>query len=113
MTAPNPKRPQAAVKAVETRFGRILRVVRETGRSAPALFRVGMSAVAKADLRRVKRARKRVDQARAGLREAIVAAKRSGETIRDIALEAGLSSTRVHELLRQGAAGRSPDQPPP
>jgi len=57
--------------------------------------------VAQSDLRNVAKAAKRLEQARQALGRAIVAAQNSGETIRDIAPYAGLSTSRVHELLRQ------------
>jgi DNA-directed RNA polymerase specialized sigma24 family protein len=57
--------------------------------------------VAQNDLRRVQRVRARLEKARVELRDAILQAQRSGESIRDIAAAAGLSPTRVHELLRE------------
>ena len=57
--------------------------------------------MAQSDLRNVAKAAKRLEQARQSLGRAIVAAQESGETIRDIAPYAGLSTSRVHELLRQ------------
>jgi predicted HTH domain antitoxin len=57
--------------------------------------------VAQKDLRNVAKAAKRVDEARAGLARAILAAQESGEVLTDIAPYAGLSRSRVHELLRE------------
>jgi len=66
--------------------------------------------MAKRDLRRVERAAKRLKDARLELAAAILAASRSGESIRDIAPHAGVSSTRVHDLLRE-AQQHEGDQP--
>ena len=57
--------------------------------------------VAQSDLRRVQRVRARLEKARAELRDAILQAQRSGESIRDIAAAAEMSPTRVHELLQE------------
>jgi DNA-directed RNA polymerase specialized sigma24 family protein len=57
--------------------------------------------VAQRDLKRVKRVADRLEAMRGELRDAILAASRSGESIRDIARFAGLSPSRVHELLRE------------
>jgi hypothetical protein len=57
--------------------------------------------VAQRDLKRVRDAAARLEQARAGLGRAIVQAQDSGETFRDIAPYAGLSISRVHELARE------------
>ena len=59
--------------------------------------------MAQKDLRNVAKAARRLEQSRAGLRRAIQVAQASGETIRDIAPYAGLSTTRIHELLREAA----------
>jgi DNA-directed RNA polymerase specialized sigma24 family protein len=64
--------------------------------------------VAQKHLRDVAKAARQVEQARAGLRRAIMAAQESGETIRDIAPFAGLSITRVHELLREAKREEKP-----
>jgi hypothetical protein len=57
--------------------------------------------LAQKDLKKVAAAAAKVERSRAVLRDAIYAASRSGESVRDIAPYAGLSSTRVHELLRE------------
>jgi len=57
--------------------------------------------VAQRDLKNVAKAAKRLEQARAGLARAVLAAQESGEVIRDIAPYAGLSTSRVHELIRE------------
>lgn len=61
--------------------------------------------MAQSHLRAVKRAADQMDRAREKLRAAIVAAHESGESIRDIAPHAGLSPSRVHELLREQPKG--------
>lgn len=43
----------------------------------------------------------RLERARAELRDAIWAAKKSGESVRDIAPWAGLKPTRVQELIQE------------
>jgi len=57
--------------------------------------------MAQRDLRRVRAAARQVEAADGRLRAAIVAAHRSGESIRDIAPYAGLSPTRIHQILRE------------
>jgi hypothetical protein len=57
--------------------------------------------MARADLRRVERAASKVEEARRDLREAILAARASGETFRDIADAAGLSHQRVHQITQE------------
>jgi hypothetical protein len=64
-------------------------------------MRVGNSGMAQRDLRRVRSVAKRLEKVRAELRDAILIAKRSGETVRDIAPYAGLSPSRVQELVRE------------
>lgn len=59
--------------------------------------------MAQRHLKAVERAARRVDQARAALGDAILAAQRSGESLTDIAPHAGLSRSRVHELAREAA----------
>lgn len=56
------------------------------------------AAMAQADLRRVRRAARRAADSEAELRDAIVAARASGETYRDIAEAAGLSHQRIWQL---------------
>jgi len=60
--------------------------------------------MAQRDLKRVRAARRRLEGAEKALRDAVVAAHRSGESIRDIAPYAELSPTRIHQILRE--AGR-------
>jgi hypothetical protein len=60
-----------------------------------------MGGMAQKDLRRVQRLAGKVQQARAELRDAILAAHRSGESVRDIAPFAGMSPSRVFELLKE------------
>jgi hypothetical protein len=57
--------------------------------------------VAQRDLRRIRAAAKRVERSRVLLREAILAANKSGESVRDMAPYAGLSPARVHGLLKE------------
>jgi transposase len=57
--------------------------------------------MAQRDLRRVRRRAETVERARLELRDAIVVAHRSGESFRDIAPFAGMSHSRVYELLRE------------
>lgn len=59
-----------------------------------------MSEMAQADLRRVARAAHNVENARAELIAAIVAAAHSGETYRDIADAAGFSHQRVWQIVK-------------
>lgn len=54
--------------------------------------------MAQADLRRVRRAARRVEDSEAELKDAIIAARESGETYRDIAEAAGLSHQRIWQL---------------
>jgi hypothetical protein len=57
--------------------------------------------MAKSDLRRVQRAMSRCKDADQELRDAIIDAKASGETYRDIAEAAGLSHQRVWQIVNQ------------
>jgi hypothetical protein len=57
--------------------------------------------MAQADLRRVERAAARVARAEGELEEAILAARASGETLRDIAVRAGMSHQRVFQIVRR------------
>jgi hypothetical protein len=79
-------------------------------RNVRTVFRTGLlstvrvdrvARLAQKDLRRVRAAARRLEQARAALRDAIHAANKSGETVRDIAPHAGLKPTRVQELLHE------------
>ena len=58
--------------------------------------------MAQADLRRVTRASSKLTKARDELWEAIKAARDSGETYRGIAEAAGMSHTRVMQIVREG-----------
>ena len=60
-----------------------------------------MPRVAQRDLRRVTRAAQAADRARSELVAAIVQARAAGETFRDIGSAAGLSHTRVQQLIRE------------
>lgn len=55
--------------------------------------------MAQRDLRKVQRCAVRLERERRELRDAILAAHESGESVRDIAPYAGVSPSRVHELL--------------
>ena len=57
--------------------------------------------VAQSDLRRIERRRNEIEEARAGLFVAILRARASGETLRDIANAAGISHQRVHQIIKQ------------
>jgi DNA-directed RNA polymerase specialized sigma24 family protein len=57
--------------------------------------------MAQRDLRRVKKVADQIEQAREALARAVLAAQESGETLRDIAPYAGLSTSRVHEMIRE------------
>jgi transcriptional regulator with XRE-family HTH domain len=63
--------------------------------------------MAQADLRRVARAARKRERAEAELYEAIVAARASGETYRDIAKAAGLSHQGVWKIMQ----ARQPPSP--
>ena len=67
--------------------------------------------MAQRDLRRIQRLAARLEQARVELRDAILAAHDSGESIRDIAPYAGMSPSRVHELLAEARQAASEDPP--
>lgn len=68
--------------------------------------------MAQRDLRRVQRLAGRLEDARVALREAILAAHDSGESIRDIAPYAGMSPSRVHELLVEAREAAADDDEP-
>ena len=63
-----------------------------------------MAGMAQRDLRRVASRARRLEQARVELRDAIKRAHESGESVRDIAPHAGLSPSRVFELLKEAEA---------
>ena len=62
-----------------------------------------MPGMAQKDLRRVRSEAAKVKAAEQRLRASIVAAQASGESIRDIAPFAGLSPSRIHQILREAA----------
>lgn len=55
--------------------------------------------VAERDLKRVQRAARKVDEARDELREAMLLARDSGETLEAIGRAAGLSRQRVAQIM--------------
>lgn len=57
--------------------------------------------VAKSDLRRVVRCADRLERDRIELLAAIIQARDSGESLRDIAEAAGLSHQRIHQLIHE------------
>jgi hypothetical protein len=54
-----------------------------------------------ADLRRIERAKQRLDDAREEMFVSLLIARESGESLRDIAKAAGMSHQRVHQILRE------------
>jgi phosphoribosylcarboxyaminoimidazole (NCAIR) mutase len=68
--------------------------------------------MAQRDLRRVQRAAERMEQARGELRDAILAAHRTGESYRDIAQYAGLAHSRVAELAKEARELEQPGDAP-
>lgn len=62
--------------------------------------------MAQKDLRRVRTKAAKVGKAEQELREAILAALDSGESYRDIAPYAGLSYSRVYEIVREAKRER-------
>ena len=60
--------------------------------------RLGMT---QADLRRIERASERLERSREELLVAILNARDSGESFRDIARAAGMSHQRVHQIVRE------------
>jgi hypothetical protein len=69
--------------------------------------------VAQRDLKRVRRRAEQLENARIALRDAIVIAIDSGESVRDVAPFAGLSPSRIHQLLREAReAERQRDEEP-
>lgn len=57
--------------------------------------------MAQSHLRKVARAKEKLEKARLELEQAVLAAQDSGESLRDIAPFAGMTYTRVHELVRR------------
>ena len=57
--------------------------------------------VAQRDLRRVRTAAGKVERAEHELKDAILAAVESGESYRDIAPYAGLSFSRVYQIVQE------------
>jgi DNA-directed RNA polymerase specialized sigma24 family protein len=64
--------------------------------------------MAQADLRRVASAAAKLERVKTDLRMAIVRARESGETYRDIGEAAGLSHPRVIQIVREGAQLKLP-----
>jgi DNA-directed RNA polymerase sigma subunit (sigma70/sigma32) len=60
-----------------------------------------MTRMAQTDLRRVARAALKAVAARAELRQAILLARSSGETLQDIGIAAGLSPQRIQQIIRE------------
>jgi hypothetical protein len=60
-----------------------------------------MPNMAQRHLKEVHKATRRVEAARVALRDAVHAANTSGESVRDIALWADLSPSRVQQLLKE------------
>lgn len=60
--------------------------------------------MAQKHLRDVEAALRNVERAQERLRDAILAASESGETLRDIGERAGLSPQRVHQIIRASTA---------
>jgi hypothetical protein len=67
--------------------------------------------VARADLNRVTKCTEALEAARAALREAMRAAKSSGETYEDIGRAAGVSRQRAFQIINEPRAERRPDNP--
>jgi len=65
--------------------------------------------MAQKDLRRVRTAANRVQAAERRLREVMVKAQDSGESVRDIAPFAGLSPSRVQQMLTQARREQTRD----
>ncbi len=65
------------------------------------------AAVAQRDLRRIAKCADKLLAARRELELAIMAAVESGETLRDIAPYAGLSASRLHEIVREARRAES------
>jgi hypothetical protein len=64
--------------------------------------------VARTHLNRVTRCADRLKEDHVELRRAMLAAKGSGETYRDIAAAAGLSHQRVWQIVNEGDSLRGP-----
>jgi hypothetical protein len=58
--------------------------------------------MAQVDLRRVASAARTLDKAKDALSTAIVCARESGESYRDIGKAAGLSHARIIQIVREG-----------
>jgi hypothetical protein len=65
--------------------------------------------MAQRDLRRVARAAREADQARGKLIAAILLARESGETYRDIGDAAGLTHGRIVQIVREAESGEHVD----
>ena len=64
--------------------------------------------MAQSDLRRVTTAAKKLERVKVDLRVAILQARESGETYRDIGEAANLSHPRVIQIVREGARLKLP-----
>jgi lambda repressor-like predicted transcriptional regulator len=65
--------------------------------------------VAQADLRRVKTTARRLAEARTAHHAAILAARKSGESLRDIGKAAGVSHARIAQIVKgANRANRNP-----
>jgi DNA-directed RNA polymerase sigma subunit (sigma70/sigma32) len=70
-----------------------------------------MEMMARRDLDRVARCVEKLAAARDDFREAVRAARKSGETLDDIAKAAGLSRSRISQIEHEG--GHRPKEEPP
>jgi hypothetical protein len=61
--------------------------------------------MAQADLRRVAKMARKVEEARGDLRRAILLAREAGETYRDIGRAAGLSHARIIQIVKEADSG--------
>lgn len=74
------------------------------------LFSLKESSVAQRDLKKVQRLARRLEKTRAELRDAMLAANEAGESVRDIASFAGMSSSRVQDWLVEARTVRPTDE---
>lgn len=66
--------------------------------------------MAQRDLKKVQRLARRLETTRVELRDAMLAANQAGESVRDIASFAGMSSSRVQDWLVEGRSVRRADE---
>ena len=59
--------------------------------------------VAQRDLKRVAEEKAKLDRAKEAFEEAVLRARASGETFRDIGDAAGLSHARIQQIVKKGA----------